>query len=441
MSSDLVRPCARNNIKKDNMTKTDQSGNLEMPFRGSLLRDSRGSSALSFALVFPMLLTVAGVATDYGILEMKRSRLQNVADQTAIAAAKELALANSLNAKVKSAADSFARSQVETTNSSLNVEIVVDEKAGKVDVVLREEWTPFFAHFIQSDVTPLVVNATAQLAGKTNLCVLTLDPSGTKALYMDKSARLAANGCAVYSNSNHREAIRLDSDSELSASAVCAVGAVKAKTSAVTPSPTTDCAEIPDPLSSREPLKLVGCDATNIAFATGTHSLGPGRYCGGIKISGDAQVTFEKGDYTIEGAPFEISGKASVKAENTSFYLEGESALIMFTEDCVISMSGASQGQMAGLLFFEDRSVSIGRLHRINSSGANELTGTIYLPRGKLRVDPNASVAQDSAYTAIVAYQLEVDEGPTLVLNSNYTDTNVPVPEGIRIHSQVVLAN
>lgn len=406
----------------------------------SVWRNTSGMSAVSFAIALPALLGAVGVATDYGFLEMKRTRLQSVADQSAITAVKELALANSTDASITAVADSYARGMVDLSNSTLTVDVDVDDKAGSVGVELREEWTPFFAHFIKSDVTPVVVSAKAQLAGKANLCVLTLDPTGTKALHMDKSARLEANGCAVYSNSSHTQAIRLDQNSEMSASAICAVGAVKAKTSAVKPAPTTDCSVIEDPLAQRQPAVITGCAPQDKEYKTGKHTLSPGRYCGGLKISGDAEITFTEGDYAIADGAFSVSGNAVVTSLNASFYLEGKKATLDFTGNSTLKMSGAKDGPMAGMLFFEDRSVATGRIHRINSAFANELTGTIYLSRGKLRVDPNASVAKDSAFTAIVAYQLEIDEGPTLVLNSNYDDTNVPVPDGIRIDTQVVLA-
>jgi Flp pilus assembly protein TadG len=404
-------------------------------------KNVRGSSAVSFAIALPAVLGAVGIATDYGILEMKRTHLQNVADQTAIAAVRELSLANSKNVTVNSVANSLARSMVDEETSTLKVNVSVDDKEGSVGVQLREDWTPFFAHFLSADVTPIVVNAKAQISGKMNLCVLTLDPSETKALHMDKSARLEANGCAVYSNSNHPQAIRLDQNSSISASAICAVGGVKAKSDAVKPVPTTDCAAINDPLSSRQHANLVGCTANKLKLSTGSHTLTPGRYCGGLTISGTAEVKFTAGNYAIEGGPFEVSGAANVTAENSAFYLEGSKATLNFTGASTLHMSGAKDGPMAGLLFFEDRSVPVGRSHRINSINVDELTGTIYLPRGKLRVDPNGSVAEDSAFTAIVAHQLEIDEGPTLVLNTNYGDTNVPIPEGIRIDTQVVLAD
>ena len=55
------------------------------------------------------------------------------------------------------------------------------------------------------------------------------------------------------------------------------------------------------------------------------------------------------------------------------------------------------------------------------------LLGTIYLSRNTLSVDANAPVADESAYTAIIARKLLLDAGPNLVLNSNYSATDIPV--------------
>ncbi len=400
---------------------------------------SSGVSALSFALALPAALGGMGVAVDYGMVEMKRTQLQAAADQSAIAAVKEYAMANATDATIVEAAEVFARSALQDKTTNLDVTVAVDKSSDAVEVKLSESWTPFFAQFISDGITPIVVGAKAKLAGKSNLCVLTLDPIKAKALHMDKSARLKANGCAVYSNSADPQSIRLDMGSELSAAMVCAVGGVKAKTSAVSPAPTSDCPVVEDPLSSRQSVKSTKCDFNKLVIKSGSKTLSKGRYCGGIKIAGDAKVSFEEGDYTIADGKFEVSDSASVTAKNASFYLEGENTTLQFSGNSTIAMTGSRTGPMAGILFFEDRAASLGRIHRINSANANELTGTIYMPRGKLRIDPNSSVAADSAFTAIIAYQVEIDEGPTLVLNSNYSDTNVPVPDGIRIGAQVVL--
>ena len=78
------------------------------------------------------------------------------------------------------------------------------------------------------------------------------------------------------------------------------------------------------------------------------------------------------------------------------------------------------------------------RQYQISSNNAANLLGTIYLPAGRLVVDANTPVANKSAYTVIVTRQLEVDSGPNLVLNSDYSATDVPVPAGVGPTSGVI---
>jgi Flp pilus assembly protein TadG len=405
------------------------------------MRNTSASTAVMFSLAMPAVMATTGVAIDFSIYSLKLTKLQAAADQSAIAAVKELAVVNSKAATVTQAAEGFARSILGNSVGSLAVAVDVGAKKDSVKITLTETWTPYFAQYIGAQVTPVVARATAKLAGTANVCILTLSPSDVKAFHMDKQAKVKANGCAIYSNSSHSQSIRLDQFSEISAALVCAVGGVKAKSTAVTPSPTTDCPVLPDPLSSRNEPAAGACKAAALIIKSGAATLDPGTYCGGIKISGAANVTFRAGNYIIKDGPFEISGSATVKSNNAAFYLKGELSVINFTGSTNIAMTGGTTGDMAGLLLFEDRSVSLDRVHRINSSNANQLTGTIYLSRGKLIIDPNSSIAQDSAYTAIIANQVEIDQGPTLVLNTDYSASNVPVPEGINLSSQVVLAN
>ncbi len=46
-------------------------------------------------------------------------------------------------------------------------------------------------------------------------------------------------------------------------------------------------------------------------------------------------------------------------------------------------------------------------------------------------IDASRPVADQSAYTVVVAQQVNLYEGPNLHLNANYDGTNVPVPAGV----------
>jgi Flp pilus assembly protein TadG len=399
-----------------------------------------GVSAISFAVAAPALITAVGLASDISIATMKKAELQSLADQAAIASANELSLGKTSKSVLLETASAFVDASSTGSNRGILKSAEIGDKNSSVTVTLTENWTPMFAHFVGFDVTPIVADATASLAGQTNICVLALSDAEPKTLHMDNSAKLAASGCGIYSNSKHSQGLRLDQNSSVKASLVCSAGGVKARQTSVSPTPSQDCPVINDPLASRTAPKIGSCDQTNLVLSSGTHVLSPGTYCGGLRITGTAEVKFTEGTYIIEGGAFDISGNAKVEGDYAGFYLSGAASTLRFDGDADIRLKGARTGEMAGLLFFEDRSAPLDRTHRIRSTMASEMTGTLYLSRGNLRVDPNGQVGQDSAYTAIVVRKLQLAEGPTLVMNSDYSSTSVPVPTGIRSAATVVLS-
>ena len=405
-----------------------------------LMRSVAGSIAVSAAVASPVLLAASGLAIDYVTLQMKRGELQAAADASALGGAKELALAGSSDQAIKSVVASYVAMEFSGSGSVVTSAAEIDRKTGTLRVEVEEAWTPAFAQYLNAAITPIKVDATASLVGSTNICVLALDGAITKAIHLDKNAKLQANGCAVYSNSTHAQGIRLDLDSSLTASLVCSAGGVKAKTTSVKPTPTTDCPVVPDPLASRAAPIPGSCDQSGLIIASGTRNLTPGTYCGGLQIRGTATVTFAPGTYIIKDGKFLVKDTAKITGEHVGFYLLGNASVIDFKDQASVSLTGAIDGDMAGLLFFEDRAAPTDRQHHIQSTKVTELTGTIYLPRGYLQVDPNTPVAEDSAYTAIIARRLELSEGPELILNSDYGSTDVPVPAGIRSSAEVVLS-
>jgi Flp pilus assembly protein TadG len=392
------------------------------------------------ALSMPAAMATVGVAVDFGFYNLKRTKLQVAADQAAIAGAKELTLTSSNSASIQSAAESYARASVRNTKSNFTVETKIDFTAKTVKVKISEAWTPFFAQFIGAKITPINVSATAGLYGEAKICVLALTAYEPGAVSMTKDAHLQAEGCTVYSNSNSSSSVYLGDVSSIDASLVCTVGGVTDNGSLTADKVITDCPLLNDPLSSRPRLPVGMCDQTNLAIKTGTQTLLPGVYCGGLKISGDAVVNLKEGEYIIKDGPLLVSEKAQLHGKNVGFFMTGKLGLLFFMNDATIDLSGRETGPMAGMLVFDDPlEKGLLRIHSVSARNAVNLTGTIYLPNGNLLVDPAATVGAKSAYTAIVAKRLVVQNGPTLVLNTNYGDTPVPVPEGIKAAADVRL--
>jgi Flp pilus assembly protein TadG len=401
---------------------------------------AQGSTVMMFALALPVMLGAAGIAVDFATFSMKQSALQAAADAAALAGAKELSLANSKDSVIQASALAYLSAQLVGKNENAVGTATVDRTKGSVKVHAEEVWTPFFAQFIDAGITPISVSATASLAGSSNICVLALNPSSGKDLFMDSSSNLTANGCGVYSNSLHTTGLTVSMSASLKADLVCSAGGISKKGS-ITPAPLTDCPVVADPLASRPAPSVGACDYTDFSVSSGSHVLLPGVYCGGLKVTGTANATLSSGNYIITTGPLMVSDSATLQGSHVGFYLAGAAARIVFTGNTTISLTGPTVGELAGLLFFEDRKVPANRQHRIQSSNAQNLTGTIYLSRGYLLIDPSALVANKSAYTAIITDRLELASGPELVLNANYGATDVPVPEGIRASATVVLSN
>jgi Flp pilus assembly protein TadG len=398
-----------------------------------------GTTAITFAVLSPAIIAAIGIANDSATFVMKHNTLQAVADAAALGAAKELAIAGIENQEIEAAAKTIIDSGLGEEAQRTEAIVTLDRQESTVRVALAEKWSPLFAHFVRTDVTPIKAAATAILAGTNNVCVLALEPVKARGIEMTKTSKLTANGCGVYANSNHASAMEISANTTIVANLICSSGGISSAGGSLTPEPTTDCPPIPNPLSGRAPPPFGGCDHTGLEYKAGNHTFNPGVYCGGLSLTGTSKSTFMPGVYVMKDGPLQVSGQASIQGQHIGFYFVGLGAVLSFTGQSSVDLTGPKDGPMAGLLFYEAHSAPSGQQHRIRSEFAKRLTGTIYLSRGSLLIDPNTKVAEKSEYTAIVVNRLEVREGPELILNTNYGSTDVPVPNGLRASAQVFL--
>lgn len=408
-----------------------------------------GGLAVSFAVSLPVLLVILGTASDYAVMTKLRAELQEAADAAAMAGAREIPMANADPEQVENAARTFAvyRLTGDATTSAeklaalaLSVDVEVAKDLSVVDVTIKENWSPFFAHFVSKKVTPVRVNAAARFVGRNNICVMGLAKYKT-AIDIDHDGRLTGNDCGVFSNSGDSNSLRIAHGAVVKASIICTAGGSSVSGSAnVSPKVVTDCPVVDDPLANRPPPKVGSCSHKSLVIDSQVVSLDPGVYCGGITIKGTARVTFNAGVYVINDGGLVVMNNGSIEGTGVGFYMTGKGSGIKFASGTRISLAAPKDGPMAGLLFFEDRKMT-GTIHnRITSNDARTLLGTLYLPVGSLMIDAKQPVADQSAYTAIVGKSIELRSGPNLVLNSNYDMTDVPVPAGIAGSSQVILS-
>ncbi len=405
----------------------------------------RGSIAVMTALGAPVVFAIVGVAIDYFMMVHIKGQLQIAADSAAIAGVKELSLSGATDKQIQAVAESFVYtnlgelSEKDIKNGDLGIDIKIAKEKRIVEVAIKQEWTPFFMQFVNSDVTPIKAKAQATTIGQRLACVLGLSELVPPGVQLWSEASLVAEGCDVYSNTSLPLGLVVNDDATLKADLICVSGGyVALSPGAVEPKPLTDCPKFDDPLASRPAPKVGGCDHLAMVIINQKKTLNPGVYCGGLTILGNSKVKLNPGVYIIHNGLLKVSGTASMTGENVGFYLSGVLTLMFFDSGTTIDLTAPKDGPLAGILFFEDRKALPLRIHRIGSNNARNLVGTIYLPLGILFVDANAPVADNSAYTALVVRSLQLSEGPKLVLHSDYKSTDIPVPDGL-IGGQAVL--
>jgi Flp pilus assembly protein TadG len=391
----------------------------------------KGNMALMMAGVMGAGVVIIGSVIDYMSVVTQKHSLQGLADHAALAAARELIVSTPSDDRMNAIAASFVKAGY-TGPHTTSAELVEDGRAVKVSI--EAEPKTFFPSPFANGVQAISAEATAEVSGGGYVCMVGLDVDAVATLNMMNRARLTAENCAVYSNSTSAKSLWVHDFAKVSADVICVAGGFmgSAESFLLGSAPVEDCPQLDDPLRDR-PAPEYGstCDYKYMVVKPmKTVTLRPGVYCGGLTVLGGTAL-LDPGVYIIKGGQLTVAAGGRLLGENAGFYLTGPSSTVVFGRDSEVSLTAPKTGDMAGLLFFEDREKAQYGFHQITSRNARNLVGTMYFPKSKLLIDANNPVADRSDYTIIIAKEFELREGPELVLNTDYASSQIPVPEGV----------
>jgi Flp pilus assembly protein TadG len=422
--------------------------------------DNKSAGVLiKFALALPVLLAAVSTAINYSSAAAIRSKMQATADSAALASVRELQLARADESRIAS----IAKNIVNTFLKDVTTDVRVDFKALTVQVRIEKQYDHPFP-FLETSTTKLDVLAKAKMSGSMPLCLLGLDLRAPETIGLEQSALMTAPGCLVQSNSKSSSSIQSKANAIMKAGMICSAGGkVQSNGANYSPTPVTDCPVLADPLSSRKPPPVGACNHFFKVVSGGYQVLQPGVYCGGLKVTKGAVVNLASGIFIIKNGPLVVDDKASLSGTDVGFFLKGLGSNLTFDADSTISLSAPKDGPLAGILVYDDPAGAIalalaplsgrgalGRLlksgvlrqHQILSDDARNLLGTIYMPKGEIIIDALKPIADKSAYTVLVVKQLHLYSGPNLILNTDYSASEVPVPQGVGPYgSQIFLSN
>jgi Flp pilus assembly protein TadG len=392
-------------------------------------RDRRGGIAVILAVVLPALLMLICAAIDLSSLNGERSQMQDAADATALAMAKQLGVATA--AGITARATDYADAQLGPVATKDNVQVAttIASDNSSVTVTLTGKRASFFGNLLPPGGWTLNTQATAMTMGELPLCVLSYGVAGGSNLHVANQSHMTATGCLVQSNGN----INVDNGAQLQAGMAQAVGDAKGP---ITPSPQSGAPSIADPFASLDvSIPQNTCSPYNVTFATtGWLPSGSGNvHCGNIGVQDGVTLQLAPGEHYFAQGQLQLQGNATLTGSDVVLIFDKHSHF-SFTQQSTVDLSGRTSGPFAGFVIATTRQ-NTGAFN-ISSTSAEKIEGAIYIPSATLKVQGVANkVAEQSAWTVVVAQSIQVSGSANLVINANYATSGVPAPGGVGSHT------
>lgn len=376
-------------------------------------------SIIAGLCAIPVLGAAFGVI-EIGGMTAEKARLQAAVDAGALAGAGRLAVAThdggqgATNAAVTVAEQTATRAGID---SAVQYQVTLDKSSVTLAATANHKALVGFLGFGNQ---VLSVSATAENMGVIPLCVL---QTGSGGIELKNQARIRATGCAVHANKN----ITVGSGAMIQADATQAVGTVSGP---VSPAGRSGAMKIDDPFADLivTPPTMCAGKAKEIKQQKGTtETLPAGVHCEEFSIEKGATLILAPGEHYFMDN-LKAKEDAVIQGDDVTLIF-GSTKSITFADRASVRLSARKTGVFSGFLIITTRDNT--EKFTIASDNVSKLLGTIYIPNAELVVETAGNVAQDSAWSIIVASSLQLRQNPNLVINTAYAGSGVPVPEGV----------
>ncbi len=384
-------------------------------------RDRRGGIATTAAIAIPALALLVCGGIDLAAVNADRAELQAIVDAAALDAAKQIAVADSVGVEARARAFIDAQTtNLDQVTYSVTTTVSPDRTSVTIDVTARR--TSFFANMLPPGGWTMDMTSTAVQMGRTPLCVLTTGSTAADEFDMRDQSRIQAPACLIQANSD----ITVSPGGGMAAAVIQAAGLA---TGPISPAPQTDALPIEDPFASMNlSPALPMCLPTQLIVDVGVQVLLPGIHCGSIVVRSNATLTLLPGDHFFVNGTLQLKQNSTITGDDVALVFDRDSEF-QFQDSSLIRLRGRRTGQFAGFVVATTRDNR--GTFEISSDSARELLGTVYIPGAKFLVTGTKPVADQSAWTVIVAQSIQMRGSPSLVINANYAGSSVPVPTGV----------
>ncbi len=397
-------------------------------------KDAFGGVMIYVGLALPIFLGVSGLAVDGSIWFANKRSMQAAADAAAFSAALEMTRVND-DALAKSRAIFDAQKSHYDPATGDTIQINSPPLYGPYsgnnaafEAIVSRPSPSFLSRLIHGEQVTVSARAVAIVANPGGTpCVLALDSFAQDAIKINNGT-MKAGGCRVQANSRDAWSLHNYSGGRLEADNVDLVGGYE-NDGYMSSTPETGYLPVPDPFAGMPTPDVGSCDYTDLSFSSGYHYLTEGTYCGGISVSGKAQVEFAPGTYVINGGSLKTTGnQATLTGSDVTFYTNGSST-IDIQGNGVVDLAAPTTGNYAGILFYGDPDAPSTTSHSVTGNATMLYEGYMYFRTAELKVNGNGN-GESSTYVGAIARTIRFGGNGTMLFSYDPTDPNVPIIAG-----------
>jgi hypothetical protein len=362
-----------------------------------------------------MLIGFAALGTEVSYAIYKQRQMRSVASAAAFSGATALMTGHPANFATEVKAIAAMSGYVNGT-ASATVTINNPPLAGNyvgvataVEVIIGQPQTlPMSGLFITGPWT-VTGRAVAVEGNSASDCVLSLNTASTTGVLINNGASVTMNQCGLGVNATGSNALTVNG-ATLTANSVSVSGTINSGnggTITSTSTPKTLQAAVTNPYSAVAVPTYSGCAYTGLTEGSGTHTLSPGVYCGGLSMGNGGTVTLGAGIYIINGGTFNVAGGVTLSGTNVTIVLTGSGsnyATASVSNGSTVTLSAPTTGTTAGIVFFADPNGPTTGTSSFQGGSTLSLTGALYFPTQT--VDYGNGTTAGSSCTQLVAWNI-----------------------------------
>ena len=381
-----------------------------------------GNVAISAAVVLPILVAAVGMGVTYSMGNSTRNEMQNALDASVLAG---VIASNSGGDAIATAGTSFQSNlSAWATSNASGIDANYTWSDGILTGQATGTATNLFGGIIGTKTYAITVNSAAT-SSTTPICVLGLNGADNGAFDINGSKAVFDASCAVQANSNSKSGMSLEGQPTAKAKKFGVTGGHKGDS--FSPPPADGSAKVADPYASIPFPNYDACASTKKPVdISGSTTLSPGTYCGGLHIGGSSPtVTLQPGIYVMVGGSFWADGGAVITGDQVMIAFTGEGATLRLGGDSSMTVTSPTSGTYMNMQFMQDNNDpnTHGLWCSLGGNGGDsaklQFDGVAYFPTQNFWAFGNSTVNANSPSMAIVADKIWTQGSANVTVTNN----------------------